>query len=237
MADSLSEALQALEQIEVESEPYGSALVIDNDLRTINVPSNFIFGVYNDKNVLSVDFEMPRYYDDIDLSSFTIQINYMTASDVGNVYQVENPVIGDTSITFEWLLDRGVFLSSGDVRFIVCLRELGENGAVIREFNTTVARGAVLEGLEIEDPEDPEAYSILAHLQQIETRVANRASTVDEKYTQTLSIATEMRAMLNQATSAVEGVSAIFCPTDTDGTYTLQCVVANGVATYSWIRS
>jgi hypothetical protein len=38
----------------------GKTLIIDNDLRTIKVPNNFVFGVYNDKDVLSVPFEMPR---------------------------------------------------------------------------------------------------------------------------------------------------------------------------------
>ena len=222
MADSLDEALDSFGQTRSSSEPYGSALVIDSTLRTIIVPQNFIFGVYNDKNVLSVAFEMPRFYDEIDLSSFSIQINYLSASNVGNVYQVENPVIEDNKISFEWVLDRGVFLASGEVKFIVCLRELGENGVIVREFNTTVARGSVLEGIEVEDPENPEAYSILSHLQQIESRVNTRASAVENRYSDILSLVNRTIPIFNDLPTA-------------NGTYTLKLTVSNGNASYSWV--
>ena len=37
---------------------------------------------------------------------------------------------------------------------------------------------------------------------------------------------------------AEDGVNQIpLCPTTTAGTYTLQCVVASGVATYSWVAA
>ena len=210
MADSLNDALQELDEMSVVTS--GDTLVINNDLRTITVPTNFIFGVYNDKNVLSVDFEMPRYYDDIDLSTFSIQINYQAASGVGNIYEITTPVIGTDKITFEWLLDRGVFLKAGDVTFIVCLREIlsGSDGTVLREFNTTVARGKVLEGLEVEDPEDPEAYSIIAHLKSIDQRVTAQASDVANKFAAVSSMASEATSKYNEAIAAINGAKEFY---------------------------
>ena len=210
MADSLNDALQELDEMSVVTS--GDTLVINNDLRTITVPNNFIFGVYNDKNVLSVDFEMPRYYDDIDLSTFSIQINYQAASGVGNIYEITTPVVGTDKITFEWLLDRGVFLKAGDVTFIVCLREIlsGSDGTVLREFNTTVARGKVLEGLEVEDPDDPEAYSIIAHLKSIDQRVTAQASDVANKFAAVSSMASEATSKYNEAISAINGAKEFY---------------------------
>lgn len=127
-------------------------LVIDNNLRTIRVPTSFVFGVYNDKDVLSVPFEMPRYYDDIDLSDFSIRINYRNAIDDGGIYEVPSKTVESDLIKFEWLLGENVFVSAGTVRFIVCLRKI-EGSSVVKEFNTTIATGTVLQGLEIEDQE------------------------------------------------------------------------------------
>lgn len=208
MADSLLAALEELNEQELRASEYASdaVLVIDNDLRTIAVPSNFIFGVYNDKNVLSVNFEMPRTYDDVDLSDFTIQINYLAPNKVGNVYEVTDPVVGEDKITFEWLLDRGVFLSSGTVEFTVCLREIGQEGAIIREFNTTIAKGTVLAGLEIEDPEDPEAYSLLVHIKQMDERVASQAATVASDYAKTARIADDVEAIAEELADDVAEV-------------------------------
>lgn len=208
MADSLLAALEELNEQELRASEYASdaVLVIDNDLRTIAVPRNFIFGVYNDKNVLSVNFEMPRTYDDVDLSGFTIQINYLAPNKVGNVYEVTDPVVGEDKITFEWLLDRGVFLSSGTVEFTVCLREIGDEGAIIREFNTTIAKGTVLAGLEIEDPEDPEAYSLLAHIKQMDERVTSQAATVATDYAKVARMADEIEATAEELADDVAEV-------------------------------
>lgn len=169
MADTLEEALSALNSPTYSEQ---NKLIINNDLRTITVPDGFIFGVYNDKDVLSVDFEMPRYYDDIDLSEFDIQINYLNAADTGGVYFVEDPapVVGEEKIEFQWVLGRGVFVLAGTVQFIVCLRKLSgeDDGVVEKEFNTTIARGTVLAGLEVDDPIDPDAYSVLSHIRVLE---------------------------------------------------------------------
>lgn len=125
-------------------------LVIDNDLRTIACPTGYVLGVYNDKDVLSVNFKMPRYYDDIDLKTFGIRVNYINANGIVDYYPVMDPKVNSKDITFEWLLGRSVFEREGTVRFSVCLRKF--NGQeLVKEFNTTIASGIVLQGLEIED--------------------------------------------------------------------------------------
>lgn len=166
--NELEEALDAARNSDNEaaSDVYTyerTPLVIDNDLRTISVPKNYVFGVYNDKDVLAVPFEMPRYYSNIDLSEYDIQINYLNASGTGDIYEVENKTIEADKIKFTWLLGRGVFLKEGHVTFVVCLRQL-DGDIIANEFNTTRANGVVLDGLEVENTDDPAQYSILARI-------------------------------------------------------------------------
>ena len=52
-------------------------ITIDNDLRTINIPSDTkLLGVVGDKGVNRLEIEMPAYYKDIDLSSYAVKINF-----------------------------------------------------------------------------------------------------------------------------------------------------------------
>lgn len=179
MADTLNEALEAaLSQNDSETSSERSPLVIDNDLRTITVPADYVFGVYNDKDVLSVPFKMPRTYDDIDLSDFMIQINFINASGIGSIYEVPEKTVSEEEIEFEWLLGSAVFTAEGTVTFIVCMRQIEEaTGKILKEFNTTIARGTVLAGIEVEDPSDPEQYSILTQMRNLRASAEESANT------------------------------------------------------------
>ena len=124
-------------------------IVIDSDLRTINIPSTIkILGVESDKDVLPLTFRMPSTYHDADMSGFEIRINYVNAKQQPDVYLVTDKTTENGWITFEWLVGRFAVQYKGDVKFIVCFRELDESGKVIRELNTTIASLPVLEGLE-----------------------------------------------------------------------------------------
>ena len=124
-------------------------LIIDKDLRTIIIPSSVKnLGVESDDDVLRLKFSMPRMYDDVDLSDFSIYINYMNAKNTGDVYVVDDKTIADDTITFSWLVGRVALAYKGNVRFIVCMKKHDDNSNVIQEYNTTIASLPVLEGLE-----------------------------------------------------------------------------------------
>ena len=205
MADSLSEALEQLLNRSNTEGPSDTVLVINGNLRTITIPKDFFFGVYNDANVLSVPFTMPRYYADNDLSDFSIRINFVSATGVGSIYAIENPTVGTDSIEFEWLTSRAVFLGAGDVTFNVCLRKLDANDNVVKEYNTTLARGSVLAGLEVDNPEDPEVYSIYTKMEEL--RAATEA------------LLTEATAMMTQMYGAPLKASSFLDMTDADRIY------------------
>ena len=124
-------------------------LIIDKDLRTIIIPSSVKnLGVESDDDVLRLKFSMPRMYGDVDLSDFSIYINYMNAKNTGDVYVVDDKTISDDTITFSWLVGRVALAYKGNVRFIVCMKKHDDNSNVIQEYNTTIASLPVLEGLE-----------------------------------------------------------------------------------------
>ena len=76
---------------------------IDEDLRTIHTPfRGNIIGVQGDNNVNHINFKMPRYYNGIDLSTFTIKINYKNALDTINSYFIDNLIFGTDTMTFSW---------------------------------------------------------------------------------------------------------------------------------------
>lgn len=179
MADTLQEAIDELINRSVAEGPSDTVLVINGNLRTISIPKGFFFGVYNDANVLSVPFEMPRTYAGNDLSEFSIRVNYVSATGVGGIYEVEDPTVERDKITFEWLTSRGVFLGAGDVVFNVCLRKFNDNDELEREYNTTLARGSVLAGLEVDNPEDPEAISIYTHMRELEASAKQSAESAE----------------------------------------------------------
>lgn len=73
----MSQADELLSMLSAESD---NVLTIDNNLRTINIPSNIkSLGVESDEAVFRLYFSMPRMYGEIDLSEFSIRINYLNA--------------------------------------------------------------------------------------------------------------------------------------------------------------
>ena len=153
--------------------------IISNDLRTITIPEGVVIGVYNDRNVQVIDFEMPRYYHQIDLSTFAIKVNYI-ADDEAHTYIVVDKTFDDDIIRFTWVVDTFAFTQNGGtVTFAVCLREINDQSVVTREFNTTVHRLKVLPGLEVSIDEADED-TVRDYIAQIQNIVNNMESTAEQ---------------------------------------------------------
>lgn len=163
---------EALAQADVYAEET-EVCMIDNDLRTITVPSGLqTVGVESDEDVRRLNFQMPKQYHEIDLSEFNIRINFMNANNSGDVYAVTDKAVSGDNITFSWLVGRNALAYRGNIRFIVCLKKTDAEGVVQQEFNTTVATLSVLEGLETTEQviqENPDIIEqILARLDELE---------------------------------------------------------------------
>lgn len=142
---TLEEALEAS-----GAEPVNDIFKIDQETRVITVPaSEKLFDVANDGNTERKHFRCPKVVgDNIDLSTMHLYINYQNANGDKYPYLVEDVQTDGDYITFSWLIGPDVVAYKGQVKFIVCAKK---GDGAIPEWNTTLAEGTVLEGLEAAD--------------------------------------------------------------------------------------
>ena len=126
-------------------------LSVDLESRRIIIPDTVEnLGVESDDSVRVLHFQVPRQYCEVDLSEFSIRINFKNTSGAGGSYDISNPTIESDTIKFDWIVERPVTVKRGNVVFNVCFREIID-GVVEREFNTAIASLPVLEGLQIDE--------------------------------------------------------------------------------------
>lgn len=127
--------------------------VIDSNLRIASIPEQFkILGVEHDKDVRVIQFKLPKMYKDLDLSAFTISVNFLNAKNEKGRYLVTDKSVSGDQICFSWSVGNIAVRYKGNTRFIVCMRLTGSDGEIQKEFNTTLATMTVLEGLEVDNP-------------------------------------------------------------------------------------
>ena len=122
---------------------------INPDTREIIVPEKYkILGVFSDEKVTKIPFTCPRVVgNNVDLTEYNLYINYQNASGASNAYLIEDIVVSGDNITFSWLLSRYVTFSPGVVKYNFCAKKLDGN-TISNEWNTTIATGVVIQGLE-----------------------------------------------------------------------------------------
>lgn len=131
-------------------EPVNDIFEINPETRMITVPaSEKLFGVANDGNTERKHFRCPKVVgNNIDLSTMHLYINYQNANGDKYPYLVEDVQTDGDYITFSWLIGPDVVAYKGQVKFIMCAKKGDEKNS---EWNTTIAEGTVLEGLEATD--------------------------------------------------------------------------------------
>lgn len=156
-------------------EPVNDIFEIDPETRVITVPaSKKLFGVANDGNSERKHFRCPKIVgDNIDLSTMHLYINYQNANGQKYPYLVEDVQTDGDYITFSWLIGPDVVAYKGQIKYIVCAK----NGATA-EWNTTLAEGTVLEGLEATNEVVARNPDII---EQILTRLDNVTEIPQEK--------------------------------------------------------
>mgnify|MGYP004456897995 FL=1 len=164
---------EALEASAVEL--VNDIFLVNPESRVITVPeSEKIFGVYNDGNTERKHFRCPKIVgDNIDLSTMHLYINYQNANGQKYPYLVEDVQTDGDYITFSWLIGPDVVAYKGQVKFVLCAKK----GAEL-EWNTTLAEGTVLEGLEATDEVVDRNPDII---EQILTRLDNVTEIPQEK--------------------------------------------------------
>ena len=158
-------------------------LVIDPAARSITVPeSEKVFGVEGDEDAARKYFICPRYVgDDLDLAGMFLTVYWRNANGDEDGYLVEDVQANGEYVTFSWLLWPKVVAYKGAVQFAVCA-DLPNTAAKRRpDWNTTLAEGQVLEGM------DPD-------LGDLETGSSD--------------VLTQLREMVTAQTAAVEATGA-----------------------------
>lgn len=131
-----------------------NTFIIDNNLRQIIIPDGMnILGVAGDIEVKCVSFEMPRYYNGIDMSEFDIFVDYENAKGCRNYYKVvdtkthsSTTTQSSDNIAFTWTLESDVTAHQGTVAFAI--RMVKRNGTkIVKQFDTDKATGIVLDGM------------------------------------------------------------------------------------------
>nr|DAW40041.1 MAG TPA: hypothetical protein [Caudoviricetes sp.] len=175
---TLEEALEAS-----GAEPVNDIFLINPETRTITVPeTEKIFGVSHDGNTERKHFRCPKVVgDNIDLSTMHLYINYQNANGDKYPYLVEDVQTDGDYITYSWLIGPDVVAYKGQIKFIVCAKK---GDGTIPEWNTTIAEGTVLEGLEATDEVVERNPDII---EQILTRLDNVTEIPQEKVTEAVS--------------------------------------------------
>lgn len=177
-------------------------LVIDPAARSITVPaSERIFGVEGDEDAARKYFICPRYVgDNLDLAGMFLTVYWRNAGGDEDGYMVEDVQTKGEYVTFSWLLSEKAVAYKGAVQFAVCA-DLPNTAAKRRpDWNTTLAEGEVLEGM------DPD-------LGDLETGSSD--------------VLTQLREMVTAQTAAVEATGASqVAEVKAQGTNTTQEAVA-----------
>lgn len=189
---SVDELLNAAEVAVNETET-NDKVEIDADTRTMIIPdTERIFGVMSDEKGERKYFRCKRFVGNgIDLSKLSLRIIFQNASgfDTGrDKYIVTDLAIdGEDYVTFSWELSRKVTAYKGIISFIVCAIKTKSDGTITNEWNTTIANGIVLEGLEANGTQEQEEVA-RDYYNQLEAELEKKAQevikTIPSDYTQ-----------------------------------------------------
>lgn len=157
-------------------------LIIDNS-REIYVPlGELLFGVTNDEKTERKYFQCPRIVgDNVDLTQYQLYINYQNANGEKDKYIVTDVKVVDDNIIFTWLLSRKVTEYQGNISFIVCARNVDSLGNITNEWNTAIATGTCVVGLEVDDLTPGEQEQARDYFLQLEQELSALAETENNR--------------------------------------------------------
>ena len=160
---------------------------IDADTRIISMmPQGELFGVESDEKSERKYFKVPKIVGNgVDLSKLQLRINYQNASKMPSgkdMYIVKDATVyNDEWVYFSWELSRKVTLYKGSIYFIVCAVKADSNGNITNEWNTTLAEGKVLEGLEVETSQEQQSQAS-DYLEQLKQQLLEYSKEIKDTF-------------------------------------------------------
>lgn len=164
-----------------------SRIEIDADTRIIRMmPQDELFGVESDEKSERKYFKVPKIVGNgVDLSKLQLRINYQNASKIPSgkdMYIVKDATVyNDEWVYFSWELSRKVTQYKGNIYFIVCAVKADSNGNITNEWNTTLAEGKVLEGLEVETSQEQQ-YQASDYLEQLKQQLLDYSKEIKDTF-------------------------------------------------------
>lgn len=164
-----------------------SRIEIDADTRIIlMMPQDELFGVESDEKSERKYFKVPKIVGNgVDLSKLQLRINYQNASKIPSgkdMYIVQDATVyNDEWVYFSWELSRKVTQYKGSIYFIVCAIKADSNGNITNEWNTTLAEGKVLEGLEVETSQEQQ-YQASDYLEQLKQQLLDYSKEIKDTF-------------------------------------------------------
>ena len=131
LLNSLSE-----NDISTKTEPH----IVVGSNRVITVPSELKrIAVQYDHNIETVTFDCPRYWDDHDMSTMNVYINYTRADNEPGCYIADDVSVDetDTSIMhFSWTISRHVTEAVGPLTILICIKMVDNDGNEVNHWNS-----------------------------------------------------------------------------------------------------
>lgn len=133
--------------------PYEEAHIVIGKDRVITVPPDLRrLVVQYDKNVESVTFDCPRYWDGIDLLNMAMYINYIRSDRKTGSYHVADTAVDpddENMINFTWTISEHVAYVNGKITFLVCAKHSDSSGASTNRWNSEINRDCYIsEGMD-----------------------------------------------------------------------------------------
>lgn len=231
---TVEELLKVAEANMIEEQKEGfpiEVLEIDAKTREIQIPDGeILFGVESDEKAERKYFRVLKDVgNDIDLSTLQMRVIYQNASgtDEGkDIYIVTDMHVSGDYVEFSWELSRKVTKYKGNVNFIICAIRVNPDGTITNEWNTTIAKGAVKQGLEVttDTGQEEQARDYLTQLQNELLKVANEQKVAIETKAQEV-----IKTIPNDYTQMQNDVSKLkeYKVNKTEFMSTMQTVFAN----------
>lgn len=166
---SAEELLNTLTDDEIAAYSAGAVeephIIIGND-RFITVPESLKrIAVQYDHDVETVTFDCPRYWDNTDLSTIPIYINYMLPDGNKASYIAQNVRAEENIIHFDWTISANVTQIKGNLCFLVCAKSTDDQGNEKLHWNSELCNDCYIsEGMEAEESIELEYPDIITQL-------------------------------------------------------------------------
>lgn len=174
----MSQADELLETMLSESDDIETGNIVIGADRFITVPESLKrIAVQYDHNAETVTFDCPRYWDEHDMSTMKVYVNYMRSDEVVGSHLCSTPVVDETDdsiMHFDWTVSGHVTYVPGPIAFLVCVKDVDTEGNPETYWNSELNTDLyVSNGMKSQD-------TVVRHYPDIITQLLNRMDNAEK---------------------------------------------------------